>query len=184
MDIGASSYRRFVDGDDTALADIVREYRDGLMLFLNGYVRNLHTAEDLTEDTFFELVLKKPKFRELGSFKTWLYAIGRHKAADYIRRGRKSEIPVESLANLPSEETSFESEYLREERKIAVHRVLGVLNASYREILHLLYFEDMTPKETSAALGISRRAVANRTYRAKNALRAELEKEGFCYEEL
>ena len=38
MDNGASSYRRFLDGDDAALAEIVKDYRDGLILYLNGIV--------------------------------------------------------------------------------------------------------------------------------------------------
>ena len=38
MDNGASSYRRFLDGDDKGLAEIVRDYSDGLTLYLK---RNL-----------------------------------------------------------------------------------------------------------------------------------------------
>ena len=37
MDNGASSYRRFLDGDDKGLVDIIRDYKDGLILFLNGF---------------------------------------------------------------------------------------------------------------------------------------------------
>ena len=62
MDNGACSYRRFLDGDDDGIAEIVREYKDGLILYLYGYVNNYHVAEELTEDTFFRLITKKPKF--------------------------------------------------------------------------------------------------------------------------
>ena len=58
MDSGADSYRRFLDGDDEGLAEIVREYKDGLILYLNGYVNNLYIAEELTEDTFFRLITR------------------------------------------------------------------------------------------------------------------------------
>ena len=51
MDNGASSYRRFLDGDDSGLAELVRDYKDGLILYLNGFVQNMHTAEELMEDT-------------------------------------------------------------------------------------------------------------------------------------
>ena len=34
MDSGADNYRRFLDGDDEGLAEIVREYKDGLILFV------------------------------------------------------------------------------------------------------------------------------------------------------
>ena len=78
MDNGACSYRRYLAGDDNGLADIIREYRDGLIFFLNGFVNDPDTAEDLAEDVFFRLAVKKPRFREKSSFKTWLYAIGRN----------------------------------------------------------------------------------------------------------
>lgn len=56
MDSGADNYRRFLDGDDEGLAEIVREYKDGLILYLNCYVNNLYIAEELTEDTFSGLL--------------------------------------------------------------------------------------------------------------------------------
>ena len=51
MDNGAGSYRRFLDGDDNAIAEIVADYKDGLILYLNHYVNNIFIAEELTEDT-------------------------------------------------------------------------------------------------------------------------------------
>ena len=78
MDNGESSYRRFLAGDDEGLHEIICTYRAGLILYLNSFVQNIHTAEDLTEDTFAELAIKCPKFSGKSSFKTWLYAIARN----------------------------------------------------------------------------------------------------------
>ena len=47
MDNGASSYRRFLEGDDSGIVEIIRDYKDGLIFFLNRYVNNIHTAEEL-----------------------------------------------------------------------------------------------------------------------------------------
>jgi len=53
MDNGASSYRRFRDnGDQNALVEIIRDYKDGLILYLTSIVGNVQTAEELAEDTF------------------------------------------------------------------------------------------------------------------------------------
>ena len=73
MDNGASSYRRFLEGDDKGLVEIVGDYKDGLILYLNGYVNNIFIAEELTEDTFFRLITKKPmKFIIILSGKNFL----------------------------------------------------------------------------------------------------------------
>ena len=52
MDNGASSYRRFLEGDDNGIVEIIKDYKDGLNLFLNQYVNNIYVAEELAEDTF------------------------------------------------------------------------------------------------------------------------------------
>ena len=71
MDNGASSYRRFLDGDDKGIAEIVEDYKDGLILYLNGYANNIFVAEELTEDTFFRLMVRKPRYSGKSSFKSW-----------------------------------------------------------------------------------------------------------------
>ncbi|MBQ3154302.1 MAG: RNA polymerase sigma factor, partial [Clostridia bacterium] len=89
MDHGESSYRRFLQGDDSGFEEIVRSYSDGLVLFLYGYVGDFHTAQDLCEDTLFKLLTKKPRFDGRSSFKSWLYAIAKNMAADHLRRDKK-----------------------------------------------------------------------------------------------
>ena len=185
MDNGASSYLRFLDGDDKGIAAIVGEYKDGLILYLNSYVNNIYTAEELAEDTFFRLITKKPKFSGKSSFKSWLYAIGRNTAVDYIRHNSKlTDIPTEDMEKYVADEQSLERAYIREENKILVHRVLSRLNPDYRNILWLVYFENFSNKDASVTLKKSERQIRNLLYRAKQSLKSELDKEGFDYEEL
>ena len=184
MDNGASSYRRYLEGDDEGIADIVREYKDGLILYLNGYVDNLYTAEDLTEDTFFKLMTKKPRFSGRSTFKTWLYTIGRNIAVDWIRReSKQTELAPEDLEQYQKDESDLERTYIREERKMAVHRSLRKLMPDYRAVLWLVYFEDFSGREAAAILRKNDRQMKNLLYRAKQSLKSELEKEGFTYEE-
>lgn len=70
MDNGTASYRRFrSEGDENGLVEIIRDYKDGLILYLNSFVGNLHTAERLAEDTFVLLGTKKPKDKGKASLK-------------------------------------------------------------------------------------------------------------------
>ena len=185
MDNGASSYRRFLDGDDEAFVEIIRDYKDGLILYLNGYVSNIFVAEDLMEETFVKMVTKKPKFTAKYSFKTWLYTIGRHVAVDYLRHRKKmADIPVEDVERHLAEEESVERAYLRQEQKIDLHRAMRKLKDEYRQVLYLTYFEGLTNSETAYAMNKSNRQIENLVYRAKQSLKAQLEKENFVYEEL
>ena len=184
MDNGASSYRRFLDGDDKGIAEIVGDYKDGLILYLNGYVNNIFIAEELTEDTFFRLITKKPRYSGKSTFKSWLYAIGRNVAVDYIRHNSKIlNTPIEDLENYLSEEQSLEQSYIKEERKLVVHKALSELTTDYRTILWLVYFEGFSNKEAAIVLKKSERQIKNLLYRAKLSLKSKHEKEGFIYEE-
>ena len=185
MDNGASSYRRFLDGDDKGLAEIVRGYRDGLILYLNGVVNNICVAEELMEETFFKIITKRPRFNAKYSFKTWLYTIGRNVAIDYLRHNvKQSDTSFDDLENYIQDEFDLEKLYIIEERKIAVHKALKKLNAEYRQVLWLLYFDGMTNSDAAIVMKKNTRQMKNLVYRAKSALKSELDKEGFVYEEL
>ena len=182
MDRGAELYRRYLAGDDAGVVELIREYRDGLMLYLNSITHNIVSAEELSEDTFVRLVTKRPRFSGRSSFRTWLYAIGRNLALDRLRHESKlTALPeAESVADMEGLETDF----LREERRIAVHRAMGKLNAEYRQVLWLSYFEDFSNAETAKLMHKSKRQVENLLYQAKRTLKEALHREGFEVEGL
>ena len=52
MDKGAEAYKRYLAGDDEGIVTLVTLYRSGLLLYLTTLVKDVHLAEELTEDTF------------------------------------------------------------------------------------------------------------------------------------
>ena len=184
MDRGAENYRRFLDGDDGGIAEIVKEYKDGLILFLNTFVGNIYTAEELAEETFFRLLIKKPGYSGRASFKSWLFAIGRNIAVDHLRRSsRISPVLTEETEARLKDEADLEAEYLKKERKKEIRDAIGKLPGDYGTVLWLVYFEGLPVKESAAVMKKSSRQMRNLLYRAKQSLRSELEKKGFVYEE-
>ena len=185
MDNGASSYRRFLDGDDEGLTLIIKEYKDGLILYLNGYVNNIYVAEEIMEETFFKLAVKRPKFSGKSTFKTWLYAIGRNVAIDYIRHNSKfSMYSIEDMENCLKDETDLESMYIKNESKMMVHKAMSRLKPEYRQVLWLCFFEGFSNEEIAQIMGKTKRQVENLVYRSKQSLKILLDKEGFRYEKL
>ena len=88
MDNGASSYRRFLDGDEAAFIPIMETYRDGLIFFIDRYVHDHHAAEDISMDCFVELLVHRHRYNFQVSLKTYLYMLGRSRALSYLRRRR------------------------------------------------------------------------------------------------
>ena len=107
-----NAYQKYLDGDDSALAELLGEYRSPLTFYINRFVGNVGTAEELADDTFFKLIVKKPPYRDESHFKTWLFTVGRNMALDHLRKARR----MTELSAEPEDTVSLEEEM----RKIGI----------------------------------------------------------------
>lgn len=182
-DKGSKDYLRYLEGDDEGIADIVRAYKDGLIFFINGYVKNIHIAEEITEDVFFCLMVKKPLYTPKCSFKTWLYTIGRNMAVDQIRKiSKKKEISEAEKQSLISDEISLADKVIKNEDKIALYNALSKLPNQYEQALKLTFFQGFTNEQAGQIMHKTKRQIEMLVYRGKQALKKQLLKDGFNYE--
>ena len=183
MDSGAAYYRRFLDGDTDAIIDIIADYREGLVLFINGFINDICTAEELAEDTFVKLLVKRPRNTETCSFRTWLYTIGRNLAIDHFRRqGRRAEVCFEDFSFLDWALPSAAELYDAKTDAALLGACIARLPDDQRQALYLRFFEDFSIEELARILRLSRHNASALVYRAKKSLKEELLKEGFTYE--
>ena len=70
-------YRRYLSGDEDALGELMERYGTKLTLYLDGYLCDLHEAEDLMIEAFAYLIAKRPAIRD-GGFRAYLYQSARH----------------------------------------------------------------------------------------------------------
>ncbi len=183
MDFGADSYKRFLKGDNNAIAEIIEDYRAGLEYFLLSIVNNEDIAEEITQDTFCFLFIKKPKFKAKSSFKTWLYTIGKNKAYRYLKKTQKYVSLDDNSENfISNEKMTMEEKYFQDLEKLNILEVMGKLKKEYREILWLTYFESLSNKESAEILGKKVHDIESLLYRARKALKKLLQEEGYNYE--
>lgn len=182
MDMGERDYRLFLNGDEGALVRLIEGFKDGLMLYINGIVSDWATAEELTEDTFLKLVLKKPRFSARSGFKTWLYTIGRNLALDHLRRRKNAPAPLEDLAPFAADDADLERDYIQQENMRTVYRVMKGLKREYRQVLWLIYFEGFSCAQAGKIMKKSTHNTEMLVSRARRVLKNQLIKEGFEYE--
>ncbi len=179
-----SSYRRYLSGDNGALQSIVLEYRAGLILYNETFVHNISDAEDLAEDVFAELIFKRPEFDGRSSFKTWLYAIARHKCLNHLKRKKRFEVASNEIITSIADKDQmasircYEEEAFDDEKLKALHSKLDKLHEEYRQVVYLYYFEKMSTEEIAKVMKKSKKQVGNLMYRAKSALYKMLKDEG------
>ena len=182
MDNGASSYHRFLNGDERGFVEIVKDYSQSLLYFINGFVSNITIAEDLMEDVFVDLIVYKNRFKGQSSFKTFIFAMARNKAVDYIRK-HKHVNPLEDVALL-EDITELEDAVLKAEKNKILAKALRNIKSEHKTVLTLLYFEDMSYDDIAKILKKNNKQIKNMAYSARRALKAALEKEGFTDENL
>ena len=176
MDNGASSYLRFLQGDKDAIVEIVSEYNDGLVLFLNSFIGNICLAEEMAEDVFCDLLIEKPKFNGKSSFKTWLYAIARYKTLHFLKKRAKApEVPIDELYSL-SDEVDIVKNHLKNEQKIQLHTALKKISPEYSQVLYLIFFEELSNEEAAKVMDKTKKQISDLIYNAKKALKSELER--------
>lgn len=179
MDNGAGSYRRFLDGDESAFDEILTGYRESLTLFINRYVQDMTAAEDIAIDVFTDLIVHRHRYNFRTQLKTYLFMLGRSRALDYIKhRNKLTMIPLSDAENELAGENTPEEEFLKDETKRAVNAALNDLPEDMRIVLHLIYFEELSYDEAAKVMKKNRKQVDNLLYRAKKQLRSVLGKEG------
>ena len=172
-------YLRYIAKDDDKDREtLLTRHRDGLFLFLMGFVKNEEDAEDLLMDTFAKLAVDKPHFDpdRAGSFKSWLYAIGRNNALMHLRKHKYQAVPLDE--EIVSDEETPESEILKSDRNKKLYQALRTLKPEYRQALMLLYFEGLSHDEIANSMGMRKKQIYHLVDRGKESLKKTLERMG------
>ena len=179
MDNGASSYRRFLNGDESAFDEIMKELFDNLVFFIDRYVHDIHAAEDIAIDAFSDLVVNKHRYNFKVTLKTYLFMLGRSRALNYIKHRKVINfVELTEADNTSAEQETLEEIILADERKRIVNNALNSLTDDMRVVVHLIYFEDLSYDEAAKVMKKNRKQVDNLLYRAKKELRIILGKDG------
>lgn len=179
MDNGACSYRRFLNGDESAFDDIMKEYFNRLVFFINRYVHNVHTAEDIAIMVFSDLVVNKHRYNFKVSFKTYLFMLGKSRALNYLKRQKTlSFVSLNEVENNLGEETDLEKTILKKETELLIANAISSLPEEMQLAVHLIYFENLSYSDAAKVMKKNTKQVDNLLYRAKAKLRDILGKDG------
>ena len=179
MDNGASSYRRFLAGDEEAFDAIMEELFYPLVFFIDRYVQDVHTAEDIAMDVFSELIVHKHRYNFKVSLKTYLFMLGRSRALDCLRHRKVLDlVELTEATRTQDGSATLEELVLTTQLQYRVHQALNRLPEQLRTAVHLVYFEGLTYDEAARVMKKNRKQIDNLLYRAKKELRIILGKDG------
>ena len=129
-------YGQYLCGDETGLELLIKKYGDPLTLYIDGYLHDVHEAEDLMMETFSWLFMKKPRIRN-GCFKAYLYKAARHMALRHKSR-RRIIFSLDNLTREAEAQTLVEEVVRTKERNQILHSRFSFFSSSGHHITSLL----------------------------------------------
>jgi RNA polymerase sigma-70 factor (ECF subfamily) len=165
-------------GKTAAFQILYERYRDPIFRFAYRMLGSVEAAEDVVHDCFLGLIKDPGRFDSTkASLRTYLYAAARNQAAKrYLNSSRESGI--EELPREPQVAAHLEPirQVLDNELAGEVRRAIESLPPLQREALVLFEYEDLSLAEIGAIVGADSNAVKARLFRARDKLRARLER--------
>jgi RNA polymerase sigma-70 factor, ECF subfamily len=159
-----------------ACAELVRAHYQKVYRFLVHLTRDVHQAEDLTQETFAAAWEKVATFEGRSSLATWLHTIAYAKFVDSRRAGRRAAGALQHLPPMPSPADPLDAVAADDEsRRLA--RALDGLDPPERTLLVLHYLQGLSYREMACVLGEPAGTVKWRTAEALRSLRALLGEE-------
>jgi len=153
---------------------------DSLYNFAGWLTGNREEAEDLVQETYLKALKGFSSFQQGTNFRAWIFRILRN-AFLTSRTGLKAmrTVPLgnddEETAGVSAEMDTPESILLGRASQEAIQAALGKLPVIFREVLLLSDVEEMNYREISETVSIPIGTVMSRLYRARRAMREELQ---------
>lgn len=142
--------------------------------------RNRSDAEDVLQTAYLKVLQGKARFSGRAAFKTWLFSVIRYTAADERRRHwlrlirteayerESANQPAQEAPRFPSDDTAARQQFVE---------ALRQLPRRQQEVLHLVFYQDMTIEEAAAVMDVSLGSARTHYERGKQKLRSVLNKE-------
>ncbi|HSA95263.1 MAG TPA: sigma-70 family RNA polymerase sigma factor [Acidobacteriota bacterium] len=167
-------------GDDAALREIYRTYREPVWALTVSLIGDPLQAQDVVQIVFFKVFRGLAGFRRRSSLFTWIYRIARNECRSHLRRREVPAVPLEDILGSRFEADGREASTERQARADLLRRAVNRLPFKMREVVVLKYQEDMSYEEMSRILRCPPGTVASRLNRALAELEARLRPLGGC----
>ena len=177
--------KQFQNGDRTSYNELVFRYKDKILNFLFRFMHDLHMAEDLAQETFLKVYIKKDSYKEISKFSTWLYTIASNLAKTELRKIKRRRTSfISHITQDGKEHNYFIDDSSNNDRIIdnnenkVLHESIHALEDDFRTIIILREIQELSYENISKILKLPLGTVKSRINRGKLKLREILINKG------
>ncbi len=170
--------RQMQEGSEEALVELYGRYQGGLYRFALHMSGNSALAEEVTQETFLQLIQRPEGYQEQrGSLAAFLFGIARNLTYRGLRQqnacDQLEDEALEREISLPGDENVLE-ELTRAQDLEQLRKAVLALPQMYREAIVLCDLQETSYAEAAELLGCSPGTVASRLHRARLLLQRRL----------
>lgn len=172
--------RQFRKGDRNAFDTLVSRYKRKLYSTIYRMTRNHQVTDELLQETFLKLYVSIDKYNDSFPFFPWLNRIAINNTINLFKKEQKRygerslEEEVEEKNLQPADGSRFfepEACFVKKERNVKILEALQKISPSYRIVLILRVFEDLSYKEIADVLELEIGTVMSRLNRARSQIK-------------
>jgi RNA polymerase sigma-70 factor (ECF subfamily) len=169
---------RVRDDDMEAYTLLVERFQQRVVNTVFRYTGDGAGAEDLAQEVFIKIFKARKSWEPVAKFSTWLFRIVTNLGLNEIRnRKHRPNVSLDDNPLLePGQEDPAALDTSRKELVQAVRKALDSLPENQRMAVVLNKWEDQSYEQIGEAMGLSVPAVKSLLFRARQAMKDQLEK--------
>tara|TARA_B100000767_G_scaffold45414_1_gene39822 strand:- start:4005 stop:4556 length:552 start_codon:yes stop_codon:yes gene_type:complete len=158
--------------NQNAFSYLLNTFWDDVYNFQLKRNKNESTAEDITIESFTKAFEKINTYNDKYIFKTWLITISKNLHIDKLRKNKNNFNLAETneFKELKENSPSPEDDLINEQKLKSLKNKISQLKPSYKKVIELKYFNELSYKEISQKLNQPINNVKVRVMRAKRIL--------------
>lgn len=160
------------------LETLVRRYASPLLTYIERMIGDRHRAEELFQDVFLAVWVKRRTYRFPRSFRSWLFAIATNRCREAFRRTRPMDVlpPRELTAAAPvsTDPTPAETAVATETANL-VATAVAQLPSQQRTVVVLRNWNGLSYGEIAEIVGRSEGTIRSHMHHALAGIRRYLE---------
>jgi len=171
--------------DNTTRAQLAELHPAGYGWALACCERDPAEAEDVLQTACLKVLQGRARYNGRSSFRTWWFAVIRLTAADERRRHWLRRLKLTAFDALQSDtvhEEAFGDALDREQQQAAFANALATLPARQGEVLHLVFYQQLSIEAAAEVLGVSVGTARTHYTRGKQRLREWLQQAKVSHE--
>lgn len=160
------------ENNQNAFSFLLNRYWDDVYNFQLKRTNNESNAEDITIESFAKAFEKIKTYNDKFVFKTWVITISKNLHIDQLRKNKiKFNFNESDEFNIIIESSpSAEDNLINEQKLKSLKSKINKLKPSYKKVIELKYFDELSYKEMSTKLNQPINNIKVRVLRAKKVL--------------